>query len=315
MELKQNHLIMQSFYWEDPAETLADRVAPAPPEVIDYLVTDNLMWGIDQRPVPATWDDAFEMDMRRALESMPPRVVELISDRMMGLFLVEELGGTAFTERIRDPSMSGKGFIVLDANAIDKTANEWSSWKDNSPFEAGPHRLESIIAKGQEDTRAAAMQYILLHEFGHVISIDSDIHPNWTLDDGRWPPSPGEYPYFDLTWEVDGSGLMVSKYQLRYPVLLNIPFYFSTPKKPNDQMIPLFDALEKSGFSTPYSVISFGDDFADSFANFVHTKILDKPYQIEIYREDTLIKKYIDCWQQKRCAQKRRFLEDLLQVN
>ena len=318
LEAKRNHLVMQAEYWiEEPAAELADRVMPAPPEIIEYLILDNQLWELDLIPEPAVYDAAFEEDLRKAIETMPPEVVALVTERLVGIFLVEDLGGTAMTERINNPLIPGSGYITLDAKAIDRKANEWKTWKESSVFEPdGPYVLDAIIADDASDTRANAIQYILLHEFAHIISIDSDIHPNWSLDDGRWPPKPGDFDFFDLSWEVSSDGLLISKYKLRYPILLYIPFYFATPKTANDKMVEFFDALEKTNFPTPYAGVGFSDDFADSFVNYVHTQMLGKPFRLRVLQRDgTVVKTYYDCWEQRRCRDKREILEALLKIS
>ena len=77
-------------------------------------------------------------------------------------------------------------------------------------------------------------------------------------------------------------------------------------------MVETYAALEKTNFPTLYAATNPFDDFAESFASYVHTVLMRKPFAVRIYRDGRLEKEYGSCWDQPRCAEKRKILEGLL---
>ena len=93
----------------------------------------------------------FIAEVKAAMADLPQEVNLLFVDRLAGIFLVDDLGGTGWTDFIDDGAGHPvAGLIVLDANVLQKyTANEWASWKENTPFKPDPAwKLEARIENG-----------------------------------------------------------------------------------------------------------------------------------------------------------------------
>ena len=53
---------------------------------------------------------------------------------------------------------------------LKRAANEWATWKESSAFSGNiSYRLEAVIEEKESDDRIQAIQYILLHEIGHMV--------------------------------------------------------------------------------------------------------------------------------------------------
>ena len=74
----------------------------------------------------------------------------------------------------------------------------------------------------------------------------------------------------------------------------------------------MYDELEGTNFPTLYASTHPADDWAESFAGYVHSVLLGKPFEIRIYRGKKLIKAYGSCWEAPRCAEKRKYIERFL---
>jgi len=70
--------------------------------------------------------------------------------------------------------------VAIDVDIfLYRTANEWSTWKENIPFRPVQDiRLELLIAQQAENNRKSALQYMLLHEFGHILTASSEMMPD-----------------------------------------------------------------------------------------------------------------------------------------
>ncbi len=302
-------------YWESAfAKPVEQRVGVAARELVIYLNLDNIQNGYPNKPQAVAIPEDFLKDVNDAFAEMPPLVKQLIANKLAGIQFVRDLGGTGYTEYIFDrASRPTAGFIVLDVDVLAKqTANAWGTWKENTPFkpDAG-FRLEAEIeAKGQ-DNRKNAIQYILLHELGHVASINAAIHP-------RWDQSPKKistlvrYPFAQLSWEiVNKANGYASVFDGSFPQRRNVAYYFGA-KLEGNQMVNVYEQLERTNFSTLYAATKPGDDFAESFVSYVHTVLLKRPLEIRLYRDGRIAKTYRSCWEEKRCAEKRKFLEEFL---
>jgi hypothetical protein len=309
------HVIKKLAFWEPAlAKPIEQRIGVAPPELVEFLNLDNIGNDIPNQPHAATLSADFMRDVQDAFAGIPPRVRRLFSTRLVGIYFIEDIGGTGFTDQI--DAADGKpvaGFVVLDPSVLEKqTANAWETWKENTPFkpQAG-FKLVGEIESKRQDNRINAIQYIMLHELGHVLSIGGNIHPSWTID-AKDVVSTADYPFFELSWSISKEkNRYLTLFDAAFPQRKDVVFYFGA-KLSADQMLATYDNLERTNFSTLYSVNHPGDDFAEAFASYVHTVLMKKPFAIRIYRDGKLAKTYQSCWQEKRCAKKRKILEQLL---
>jgi hypothetical protein len=292
---------------------LEARVGPAPPEVVELLALDNLYNGFPEHPRASAANEALKAEVVAALAQMPEAVKRRLSERVAGIVFVDEFGGTGFTDSIVDEKgQKTKAFVVLDPTVLAKrTANSWATWKENTPFKPdGHHELKATIERAADDNRRQAIQYILLHELGHALAVGADFHPDWNLKVAEIPAH--HYPFFDLSWSLDRPGnRYVNRFEAALPERKNIAYYFGAKLSAAD-MIPAYKHLERTNFPTLYAATVPGDDFAESFANYVHVVMMGKPFEIAITEDWRVVKRYGSCWSEKRCAAKRKILEEFL---
>jgi hypothetical protein len=302
-------------YWESAfVKPVEQRVGVASTELVTYLNLDNIQNGYPNKPQAVAIPEDFLRDVNDAFGEMPPLVKRFIANKLAGIHFVRDLGGTGFTEYIFDrTSRPAAGFIVLDVEVLAKqTANAWATWKENTPFklEAG-FRLEAEIEAKGEDNRKNAIQYILLHELGHVAAIGAAIHPRWDQSP-RKISTLARYPFAQLSWKiVRKDDRYASLFDADFPQRPDVAYYFGA-KLEGKQMVDVYERLERTNFPTLYAATKPGDDFAESFVSYVHTMLLKRPLEIRLYRDGGIAKTYRSCWEEKRCAEKRRLLEDLL---
>jgi hypothetical protein len=300
--------LLQSAHWAGVMrKPLAERISAAPREVVEYLELDVIVNAIPSKPRAASPDAAFMADVRRAFEEIPAPIRKQLESKLAGIFFAEDIGGTGFTEATADNKL---GFIVLDHTVLAKQkANAWATWKDNTPFRPDPAwRLETRIAAGVDDNRMRAIQYILLHEIGHVLSIGGKAHPPWSADPKGIDAS--KYDFFGLSWLVK-DGRYATRFDAEFPKRRDVRFYFGA-KLDAAEMLPVYESLEKTSFPTLYAATHPADDFAESFASYVHVAMLGRDHEVRLYRQGKLVKTVGPCWGQSRCAYKRTALESAL---
>lgn len=278
--------------------------------MIEYITLDNVGNGFPQRPRTPRADPAFAADLERAFASLPKPVLRLLERKLAGVLIVEDLGGTGYTDEIRDAT--GKpvaAFVVLDAEVLrGQRANAWITWREGTPFKpSSDRRLQARIAAPGDDDRLHAIQYILLHELAHVISVGERLHPPWT----QAPPATlTVFPFAALSWQaVEGRYRPLPEDD--FPQRARVVYYFG-PRLEAGEMAATYEALAKTRFATLYAATGPGDDFAEAFANYVHVVLMQRPFAIEIVEQGRAIATYRSCWDAPRCAEKRALLESLL---
>jgi hypothetical protein len=316
-ELRSQSPIKKMSYWTSAFQKpVEQRIGSAPDELVAYTNLDNIAAGFPNRPQATAIPKDFLRDVEKAIAELPLQVKKLISRKLAGIYFLKDLGGTGYTDYINGESFGGPhaGFIVLDIDVLSKsTANDWATWKERTPFVANPrYKLDATIENNGHDNRKNAIQYILLHELGHILSIGEKIHPPWGQQQNKI--SLDGYPFAELSWKTgnQGDSLYVSRFETAFPLRKNIVYYFGA-KLNGDQMTTAYDQLEATNFPTLYAATSPGDDFAESFVSYVHTVMMKRPLEIRIYRDGRIEKTYNSCWEEKRCADKRKFLESFLQ--
>lgn len=293
---------------------VAERIGPAPPQLVEYITLDNIANGYPERPRAVTLDAALLADVKGAIADLPAAIWNLFGARLVGVYFVEGLGGTGYTDYVFDaegrPVM---GFIVLDAAVLaGQSANAWATWKENTPFLGNAaYRLDARIEADDKDNRRNAIQYILLHELGHVLSIGAAIHPPWNIGP-KEVDSAASYAFFDLSWTVDRQADKYrSRFDADFPQRQNTVYYFGAKLSAAD-MLPTYAGLKNTNFPSLYAATSPGDDFAESFASYVHVVLMLRPWQITITREGKIEEVFRACWGEPRCAAKRQLLERLI---
>ncbi|MEJ6021436.1 hypothetical protein [Ramlibacter sp. PS4R-6] len=294
------------------AEPLVERIVPAPPTLLEYLAWDNAANGYPNRPRRAAPSRVFAAEMTAALAELPREVQLLFANRLAGIALVEDLGGTGYTDVIIDAAgQPVAGYVVLDAGVLERfTANQWVTWKERTPFQPDADwQLDARIEDDARDNRRQAIQYILLHELGHVLSIGRDVHPPWTVQPKEGGPD-AAYPFFGLSWRTEGNAY-VSHFDDAFTVRRQVSYYFGA-KLAGDRMAEAYRQLAKTNFPTLYAAAHPGDDFAESFASYVHVVLMQRPWEIVVRRggHDEVVFK--SCWDEERCRAKRTLLEAIV---
>ena len=314
-EVLKHPAFTMRFWQPNLRRPLEERIGAPPPELVEFLHLAMILQGLDYRPRAGSTDPAFAQDVRQAVAELPDEIKAPLARKLAGIFLVEDFWCCAWADRLFDDKRRAVGGMVALNQSILRghTANSWATWKENTPFSPHPaFRLVMEIAPPGEDNRKNLIQYLLLHELGHVYSIGNAIHPSWNIDPKN-VRSTAPFRYFRLTWSI-------AKEENRYVTVFDDNVfadrkdlvYFRKPRLPAERMIPVYESLEKTNFPTLYSAVIPAEDFAEAFATYVHTVLMKKPFSVRIYKDGALAKTYNACWEEARCAEKRKILERVI---
>lgn len=306
-----DHKVRRLPYWQkhQTGTTLSEKIVPADDELIDFLWKMNEKGGFSERPTKVSLSTEQKSTVVEAIADLPSKVQQLINDNILGIAFVENLGGSGLTESLLGEAYR-KGFMVFDIKVLRLKANDWCSWKENTPFAPAPGwKLRCRIERKSGDTVKNAFQYIFLHEAGHALNLTAPYIEHWNdwitteekLARQRFPR---------ISWTFQEHEL-VSKDEAAFPLRKKVRYY-SDQQLPMEQAKDVYQQLEKTSFPTLYAATNYGDDWAEAFANYVHVVMLKRPFEIELTRDGKKVLRYEACWRQKRCAEKEAILREHL---
>ena len=307
-ELKNHEARKAHSYINWRQRPLFMRVSPASEILVDYLRKDNELNGYPEIPVSKKCDDLFMADLRGALEELPEAVKKHIRDHLVGIFTVSNLGTTGYTEILYNFDVNRLGFIVLDVDYLKRSANDWATWKENSPFRSqGAYRIKATIEPKDSDNRKQAIQFILTHEIGHLVGAVNHLHPNWFIGG-----DPEEFAFTKISWIKKGDKV-ISKFDHQFLLRKDIGYYrFDKSPLSADRILDCYRQLEDTDFSSLYAATNMWDDFAETFVIFVHNLLQKKPWKIEIIRNNSSAKTYKTSLMTDQGRVKKKFMEDFI---
>ncbi|MBC8392158.1 MAG: hypothetical protein H8E17_06305 [Deltaproteobacteria bacterium] len=308
-ELKKHKARSLSTWLELAGKDIKDRILPAPDIIIDYLRKDKQFQGYEERPRKPEIDAEFFSDIVRAIVELPESVRSHFREHVVAVFLVEELGGTAYGELLRDFGNNKLGFIVLDVGSLNRKANEWISWRANSPFATqGTYIIEAEIEPKSNDYRKAAIQYILIHEVGHLVGVAKEAHPDW-FRGGH----PQKWPFTKLSWLTWERGLKgKSKFDKTFINRSKLKFYaFKDAPLTSKEIDLTYSQLSKTDFVSLYAATNMYDDFAETYAMYVHVVLQNRPWKLRIMKDGETVREIANPILDKRCESKRVYIDRL----
>ncbi|MDH4120567.1 MAG: hypothetical protein OEV94_02530 [Deltaproteobacteria bacterium] len=288
---------------------LTQRVLPADEAVLDRQQQTNRDFGHDLRPKAASLNHPLAAEVKAMLEELPPDVRKLADRYLTAVYLVEGDHGTATTEAVRDKDGRWRlSYIVLNLSALDKTANQWGTWKESSAFRAAPgYTLRMTLETAKTDDLRGAIRFIFLHEMGHVVGQARGIHPSW---EDSAPLTPQDFEkkksvsILPISWRLE-NGKAVSVWKEKYPLLGQLDYYeFEKARLSLDQALKAYKSVAGSDFPSLYGATNLYDDFAESFVVYVHTRLLNKPYRVEVLRDGQSLFILRSCIERGTCTAK-----------
>ena len=302
-----------NFWMDKLSQRVTERFGAGPQEVVDYVALVNSATGVAGTPTAAFAAADLLHDLACAIQGMPAPVIRALQDRLLGVYFVRELGSSAITDVVVDENGNILGSVVaLDLEAfLSRRANEWATWKENMPFSSKKlMTLEVEIAEPGDDTRANAIQFLLLHEFGHVLTAGQRFLPIWWL-----PPesmtSSSDYEFLQLGWQITAEKRIVPKPEEDFAGREMVSYYRDAHLD-DDAMLAIYRRLQRTSFASLYAATNAYDDFAETFAGYVHSVLMKRPSRLRICRGAVVAHEAENFWGSSRSAPKRAFLKQLL---
>ncbi len=274
-------------YSFDPESPLISRVKTAPLFVIKHLRRSDRMEGYQTyRPLPR------EMTViSNALENLPPLAKKVLRDRLVGLYFIENLTGSGFTDWILDKN--GRVYCLIGINplTLGMTVSEWLTWKEKTAFRDDGSGVTLSIDCGQ---KYSGFLGILLHEAAHAVDYIRTVTPY--VDYSTYALRVSRKETLSMTEFVKGiwETSMKPLPEHDFPERSRITFYLSSEKTPHSlsRAPELYRRLEGSPFVSLYGTISWSEDLAEFLMYYHLSEALGQGYSITVSPPDEPAKAY-----------------------
>jgi len=155
-----------------------------------------------------------------------------------------------------------------------------------------------------------AVRFVFLHELGHIVGMVAGVHGFWAAPE-TWGFT-ARSPFTRLSWNTDGRS-WISERKRRHPVLAQPRFYrFRYAPFPASAAPIVYRTLGLTNWPSLYGSIDPYEDFAETFAIYVHTRLLRRPYRVDLYFGSKRIGVFRSCLDNGRCPRKLALIERLL---
>ena len=300
-----------SFWGEDwESAPLAERVhvlpAGALPSLRDGLSDHHFI----SKVAPARNAKYVIKDIQKAIGELPSPVKDMVAGHLIGIFLVE---GLAQSENSDSLGMAFEVFgfwrqhvgtvILIDRNDTDMRANQAMAGMEYVPSQDYyGMAVAPRLAGRSENDRVTTLRYVLLHEMGHLVDFAYDIVPNAFSHKN---PKSG-CGFACLSW--------VNPTQHRHSRWIDAAME-QIRKGNHDEYVKglpkTFKRLERSNFPSLYAATMPQEDFAESFAMYVHTVMMSKPWELTLRQNGTIVAELSSCFVDGRCPKKRDYFDRL----
>ncbi|AVV79281.1 Uncharacterized protein XB15_01504 [Leptospira santarosai] len=269
----------------------------------NFIREMNRIDGFSDLPQTETDLEFWKNRMRVVRKSLPNSVNTLLDRILFRVIFCRNLGSTGLSSFVYDGSTPLGGVIFLDTDMLTQTANEWITKKENSPFVPGNVQIKVKIESDDSNRIPEAIEYILLHEVGHILSVQKGIVPDFREKHRNF----STFEFSKGIWEEEN----VSSWDSSFPLRKKIKFYSSKPIELSNNWNRIYPILENTPFPTLYSATNGDDFFADSFVSYVHTELQKKIWSLEIVQDEKKIYEMKNGIQKPRCKKQKDFLDRL----
>ncbi len=258
------------------------RVHPLKGHHLSYAMKMNEADGFTQVPIPLSSIETVQISLKQIQTEMDPILNSLLDQYLLGIYFCKNLGSSALSGYVFDENDEPRGgFMIFDYDMIDKTANEWITFKENTVFHSKNIKLSIAIENSKNNTVANSLRYLLIHEFGHIISVSKKHLPPLHHKTREFYPS----KIVTHIWTSENH----STYDTVYPIRKTLKFYQDTKINLDEDWKTVYLDLKKTPFPTLYSVVNIDEFYADSFVSFIHCIVNKRPWELKLIENHKVI--------------------------
>lgn len=269
----------------------AQRVQTMPADLLKEVQDSDQAIGIantDRYLARAASADELAL-IKTYMELLPSAHRKVITEKLLGLFIVDGFSGAGLTEWVVDRDGHVYYFLILNSALFTSSLDDWLTYKDNSYFDKS---APSPALRVRTQTNYKALMYGLLHEGAHIVDYEFGVTPYFDPQHRELSGRTRE-----VTGFTDGVWMQRSqpgaRYDFKHRAELNT--YGIFPKMglvPRSELAGMFSQLTRTPFVSFYSGTSWNEDLAD-YVTYRHIeKKLGGAVTVELLRDGKVIDRY-----------------------
>jgi hypothetical protein len=273
-----------------PNSSLLSRVQQAPAELLASAGKE------DQRIYTSyNLSDEERAQFEHSLTLLPKAFLKPLRENLLGFYFINDFKTSGWAHWILDEnSLDIKFIIMLHPKVLKMSLSEWLTDKENSAFLPDQNGLKVNINAGHSLT---GLTGILIHECAHIFDYVHHVTPclerlAYDIIKIKSPELIKEYqkygtPFLQNVWPKNQDDLAPQFKKL----IPKRPIFYAVEKKklPLKVGLKLHRKMHQMPYSSLYSLIGWGEDYAEMALFHQITQVLKQPYGIEFSRKDQLI--------------------------
>ncbi|XDD51356.1 hypothetical protein AB3N59_06260 [Leptospira sp. WS92.C1] len=304
-ELFANHKITQSGRYQGPEKNWETRISTLDSVEQNFIFELNKIDGFEDSPQPETDPEIWKNRLALVRKNLPASINSIMDQILLKVVFCRNLGGTGVSSFVYDSQRPIGGVVFLDTEMLNQTANDWITAKENSPFRSGSVDLKLKIERDPKNDIVSALEYILLHEVGHILSVTQKIVPDFRDKNRNF----SKHEFSKGIWETETESLLDPD----FPFRKRIRFYTKEPIDLSSNWDRIYPILITTPFPTLYSAMNGDDFFAESFVSYVHTILQNKIWNLELRQNKKKLFEMENGIGERRCKKQKEFLDRLFQ--
>jgi len=162
---------------------LSDRVMDASNALLSAIKIDNVRFGYSGDPRnPLKRPLELQNIAKEVIRSLPKEIKRLAEDKLLAVVFIEDLGTSAYAPyTFKKNKEAYGGVMILDVSFLNKTANERQTFRERTLFdfsnEDNHFELDVTITDSEDDSFYSAVEEVIIHELGHIITYGESYVP------------------------------------------------------------------------------------------------------------------------------------------
>ena len=211
-------------------------------------------------------------------------------------------------ELVNNDYASVQGVLVLNPARVEMKSNTWASYRERTAFAQDPLLNISVqISDSEGAENIDGLRLLILHETGHLIATQMRLMPETYADAD--PEDTKNFSYLQFGWKFEGDS-RVSLFDTVMPTRSKVSFYSDSPRLLSADAGPSYKSLKNTSYVSLYGATATHEDFAESFAHYVHSVVLKRPYRVLLNGMQILG----SCYKEKRCDGKKAYFEQVMKL-
>lgn len=260
-------------------------------------------FSLNAKPIEET--DPVYKEFEKAFQELPESVKQMMEKKIVFWTVVDDLGSSGMTWPLyNENNYFDKGVVIFNKNTAGKSFKDLCEKRENSPYKKGPNKFICSFSKGH----VTGIQYIALHEFGHVLQSNNSFLPDSDYKINE-EATISWFPLTKISWKWDGKNDAVSRDPVFSNWIQERKYYQAEGTTNNEVLENHFNLWKNSKFPTIYSTVHHHEEWAEITALSLLKKYLHTEIVYSLSKNNKIVTSVKSCLFNEICPEKLKLAE------